>query len=267
MQEKLYALVTGATSGIGYELTKLLAKDGFNLVIVARNMEELNKKATELKDEFKIEVLPISKDLFDKRAPFELYDEVRAKGIDISILINDAGQGQYGEFIDTDINRDLDIIQLNICSVVVLTKLFLQDMVIKDSGRILNLSSVASKIPGPWQSVYHGTKAFIQSFTEAIRSEVKDTKVTITALLPGATDTDFFNKADMLDAKNIQDEKKLSKAEDVAKDGYKALMAGDDKVISGFRNKIQVVMSNLMTDEMVANNVNKQQEPVTHNKK
>lgn len=267
MATKPYALVTGATNGIGYELAKLLAKDEYNLVIVARDQNELDNKAKEFKEAYNVEVTPISKDLFDKNAAFELYDEIKAKGIEIDILINDAGQGQYGEFINTDIHRELDIIQLNISSVVVLTKLFLQDMVIRDNGKILNLSSVASKIPGPWQSVYHGTKAFIQSFTEAIRSEVKDTKVTITALLPGATDTDFFNKADMLDAKNIQDEKKLSKPEDVAKDGYKALMSGDDKVVSGFKNKVQVAMSNLMTDEMVANNVNKQQEPYNHKDK
>ena len=209
-------------------------------------------------------MISISKDLFEKKAAFELYDEIRSKGVAVSILINDAGQGQYGEFIDTDIHRELDIIQLNIISVVVLTKLFLQDMVIRGEGKILNLSSVASKIPGPWQSVYHGTKAFIQSFTEAIRSEFKDTKITITALLPGATDTDFFNKADMLDSKAVQG--KLSKPEDVAKDGYEALMKGNDKVVSGFKNKIQVAASNIMPDEMVADQVNKQQEPVAHHK-
>lgn len=110
-------------------------------------------------------------------------------------------------------------------------------MVIKNKGKILNLSSVASKIPGPWQSVYHGTKAFIQSFTEAIRSEVKDTAVTITALLPGATETDFFHKADMMDSKVVQ-EGKLSSPADVAKDGYEALMKNKDMVVSGFANKV-----------------------------
>src|SRR3954471_4995299 len=130
-------------------------------------------------------------------------------------------------------NRELAIIQLNISSLVVLTKQFLQDMLARGEGKILNLSSIASKMPGPWQSVYHGTKAFVQSFTEAIRSEVKDKGITVTALLPGTTDTDFFNKAHMLASKAVQDEDKLADPAVVAKDGYEALMAGKDMVISG----------------------------------
>ena len=133
-------------------------------------------------------------------------------------------------------------------------------MVARGNGKILNVASVAGKIPGPLQSVYHGTKAFVHSFTEAIRSEVKDNGITVTSLLPGATETDFFNKANMLKAKNIQ-EGKLASAADVAKDGYEALMSGDDMVISGFKNKMQVGMSNIVPDEMVADNVHKQQSP------
>ena len=255
-----YALVTGATSGIGYELAKLLAKDGYNLVIVARGQEALDHTAKELTEAYHVEVLTIARDLFEKDAAFELYDLVRGKGLQIDILVNNAGQGQYGEFINTDIYREIDIIQLNITSLVVLTKLFLIDMVDRGKGRILNVASVAGKIPGPLQSVYHGTKAFVHSFTEAIRNEVKDTGVTITSLLPGATQTDFFNKADMLEAKNIQ-EGKLADAADVAKDGYEALMKGDDMVVSGFKNKMQVAMSNIMPDEMVAAKVHHQQAP------
>ena len=125
----------------------------------------------------------------------------------MDILVNNAGQGQYGEFVDTDISREMDFIQLNITSLVILTKFFLKEMVERKSGKILNVASIASKLPGPLQSVYHGTKAFVHSFTEAIRNEVKDSGVTITSLLPGATDSDFFNKADMLEAKNVQEEK------------------------------------------------------------
>ena len=264
--EKSYALVTGATSGIGYELVKLLAKDGYNLIITARHEEGLKKVSEEIKSTFNVDVVTISKDLFERKASFELYDEIRTKGLKVSVLINDAGQGQYGEFVDTDINRELDIIQLNISSLVVLTKLFLQDMVILGEGKILNVASVASKIPGPLQSVYHGTKAFVHSFTEAVRNEVKDTGVIVTSLLPGATDTDFFNKADMLDAKNIKDAK-LADASKVAKDGYEALMDDDDMVISGLKNKIQVALGNLLPDAMVAKNVHEHQAPVNDNKK
>ncbi|HMG90359.1 MAG TPA: SDR family oxidoreductase [Chryseolinea sp.] len=260
-----YAIVTGGTSGIGYELVKLLAQDGYNLVIVARDENELMRVADELHDLYEIDTITISKDLFNPENAFELYDEIKRMGVDVEILINDAGQGHYGEFKDTDIRRELDIINLNISSLVVLTKLYLIDMVEKGHGRIMNLSSIASKAPGPWHSVYHGTKAFVQSFTEAIRNEVKDTGVTITALLPGATATDFFNKADMNEAKIVQ-EGKLGDAADVAKDGYKALMNGDDMVVSGFKNKVQVAMGNLTPDSMLAEKMKKTQEPAKKSK-
>jgi short-subunit dehydrogenase len=261
-----YTLITGATSGIGYELAKLFAKDGHNLIIVARHQEDLDNTSVELMQQFGIDVVKISKDLFIPQNAFDLYNEIIEKGLEVDILVNDAGQGHYGEFVDTDIIRDLEIIQLNISSLVVLTKLFLQDMVNRSEGKILNLSSIASKAPGPLQSVYHGTKAFVQSFTEAIREEVKDTGVTVTALLPGATATDFFNKADMLESKIVQ-EGKLDDAAGVAKEGYEALMKGDDKVVAGFKNKVQVAMANITPDETLAKKMHKQQEPVTEKKK
>jgi hypothetical protein len=256
-----YTLITGGTSGIGYELAKLFAEDGHNLIIVARHEEELNETAVELTQQFGIDVVKIAKDLFIPENAFDLYNEVTDAGYNVAILVNNAGQGQYGEFVDTDIFRELEIIQLNICSLVVLTKLFLKDMVNRGEGKILNLSSIASKVPGPWQSVYHGTKAFVQSFTEAIREEVKDSGVSITALLPGATATDFFNKADMLDSKVVA-EGKLADAADVAREGYEALMKEDDKVVAGFKNKVQVAMAAVTPDAKLAKMMNKQQEPV-----
>ena len=165
--------------------------------------------------------------------------------------------------MDTDIWRELKIIDLNICSLVILTKMFLQDMVERGEGKILNVSSIASKIPGPWQSVYHATKAFVQSFTEAVRSEVKDSGVIVTALLPGVTDTDFFRKADMLESKVVQEEKMYDPA-DVAKDGYEALISGDDMVVSGAMNKLQVAMSNVTSDSALADKMRKRQAPVGH---
>lgn len=246
-----YAVVTGGTSGIGYELVRLLAQDHYNLIIVARSEEELNRVAEEIRQQFDVGVITISKDLFNPENAFQLYDEISAMNLPVEVLINDAGQGHYGEFIETDIRKELAIINLNVSSLVVLTKLFLIDMVAKRRGKILNLSSIASKTPGPWQSVYHGTKAFVQSFTEAIRSENKDSGVTITALLPGPTATDFFSKADMLDAKIVR-EGKLADAADVAKDGYDALMSGKDMVVSGLKNKIMVAMANVIPDAKVA---------------
>jgi short-subunit dehydrogenase len=239
---------------------KLLAKDGYNLVIASRTESDLTRVADEIRDLHGVEVLTIAKDLFNVDNAFNLHEEIKAMGIDVEILINNAAQGQYGEFTDTDIRRELDIITLNISSLIVLTKLFLKDMVAQGRGRILNLSSIASKAPGPWQSVYHGTKAFVQSFTEAVRSEVKDTGVTITALLPGATATDFFNKAEMQDSKIVK-EGKLDDAAKVAADGYKALMSGDDMVISGTKNKLEAAMSNITSDEKLADKMKRAQEP------
>ncbi len=255
-----FAVVTGGTSGIGYELAKLLAKDGYNLVIVARDEADLTSVSATITREYGVKVIGLSKDLFEVENAFAVYNKVTEEGIEPEILVNDAGQGHYGEFITTDLRKELDLIQLNISSLVVLTKLFLKDMVSRGQGRILNLSSIASKIPGPWQSVYHGTKAFVQSFTEAVRSEVKDTGVTVTALLPGPTETDFFNKANMQDAKIVK-EGNLDDAAKVAQDGYDALMTGDDMVVSGIKNKIQVAMGAITSDKALADKMKKKQAP------
>ncbi len=259
MTDRSYTLITGGTSGIGYELAKIFAKNGHNLILVSRDEADLTITRNELL-EMGVDAVFISKDLFDKQSPFELYDEIKEKGYDVSILVNNAGQGQYGEFADTNIYRELSIIQLNISSLVVLTKLFLQDMIRKGDGKIMNVSSIASKTPGPLNSVYHGTKAFVQSFTEAVAAEVKDKGVTVTALLPGATDTDFFNKADMQQSKIVK-EGKLDDAKKVAQDGYDALMRGDHMVVSGFKNKVKVALSNILSDKKAAEQMHKEQAP------
>lgn len=256
-----YALVTGATSGIGYELAKQFASNGYDLVMVARNHDELKTRADEFKS-FGINVITIAKNLFIEEDAYSLYSELKLNGISPSILVNDAGQGVYGKFQDTDLHREIDIVNLNIVSVLILTKMFLKDRLPKGSGKILNLASIASKAPGPWHSVYHGTKAFVLSWSEAIREELKDTGITVTALLPGPTDTDFFNKADMNESKILEDKDNLASPEEVAIDGFNALMNGDDKVVSGLKNKLTVAMSNIATDSMAAHRMGEMQKPV-----
>jgi short-subunit dehydrogenase len=256
-----YALVTGATSGIGYELAKQFAKNGYDLVMVARNHDELKAKADEFKS-FGINVITIAKNLFIEEDAYSLYSELKLNGISPSILVNDAGQGVYGKFQDTDLHREVDIVNLNIVSVLILTKMFIKDRLPKGSGKILNLASIASKAPGPWHSVYHGTKAFILSWSEAIREELKDSGITVTALLPGPTDTDFFNKADMNESKILEDKDNLASPEEVAIDGFNALMNGDDKVVSGLKNKLTIAMSNIATDSMAAHRMGEMQKPV-----
>ncbi len=263
---KQYALITGASTGIGYELAKLFAKDGYNIIAVARTYEDLKKVADEIKGQYGVQVELISKDLFGEKAATELYDEVKLKGLEVEILVNDAGQGVFGLFDETDIEAQIKIIHLNIVSLTRLTYHFLKEMKARNSGKILQLASVVSELPAPYQAVYGGTKAFVLSFTEALISELKDSGVTVTALQPGATDTDFFNKAGAQDSKIVEDKSKLADPAKVAKDGYNALMSGDDKVVSGFKNKAQMAMGNVMPDTMLADQMKKQSEPVDEKK-
>jgi short-subunit dehydrogenase len=255
-----YALITGGTSGIGYELAKLFAKDGYNLILVARNKERLQKVTDELKQQFSVEITPLAKDLINPYAAEEIYDTVKEMGITVNVLVNDAGQGAWGPFMETDMERDLEIIQLNIASLISLTKLFGRDMVQRNEGKILQLGSEAGTTPVPLLSVYAATKAFVISFSAALANELKDTNITITVLLPGATDTDFFHKANMEDTVTYR-EKELDSPENVARDGYEALQKGESKIISGAKAKMHVFMSDLLGQKMSANNMRKQMEP------
>ncbi|MDQ1089253.1 MULTISPECIES: SDR family oxidoreductase [unclassified Siphonobacter] len=247
------ALITGASSGIGYELAKVFAKNGYNLVLVARNTDRLNEIASDLRSQFSVEnVVVIGKDLSQPNAPQEVYSEVQGFGIDVNVLVNNAGMGEYGAFAtETDLDRELSIIQLNVVSLVHLTKLFLNDMVQANEGKILNLASIVSVIPNPFMAVYGATKAFVLSFTEALRNECKETNITVTALLPGATNTDFFHKAG---AEGTRAHKQAQSADPakVAQDGFDALMAGKDKVVSGLMNKSQAAASNLLPDTFLS---------------
>ena len=260
MNSKKYVLITGATSGIGYEFSKLFAADGYNLIVVARNKAALEKVAVELAQQYNIDVVKFSTDLSNTQNAFYLFDNIIALGLKVSVLINNAGQGVYGKFLFTDIERELSIIQLNISSLVILTKKFVRHMIENGGGKILNVASIAAKIPGPLQAVYHATKAFVHSFSESINEELKEDEVVVTSLLPGLTKTDFFNKAGMQLSKFPKDAK-FADAATVAKDGYKALMEGRDMIVSGSQNKLVVAMASLAPDDVVADKVRKRTSP------
>lgn len=253
------ALVTGATSGIGLELARQCAKDGYNLILVARDEGELDHTRSTLESEFGITAVAMPKDLMEPGAAEELYQDIQASDLEVNVLINDAGQGERGKFWEIDLQRHLDIIQLNITSLTVLTQLILKDMVARNEGKILQLASSVSLTPGPLFAVYAASKAYVYSLSYALINELKDTNVTLTALLPGATDTDFFHKANAEQTVTYQ-EMELSDPADVAKDGYEAMMKGESRVISGMKNKVQAVMGNVMPDEMQAAQVRKQME-------
>jgi short-subunit dehydrogenase len=252
------ALITGASSGIGLELATLFAKDGYNLVLVARNEIKLQEMAERFRQQFgTASVTVIEKDLSRPEAPQEIYDEVGRQNITVNVLVNDAGFGEYGKFAtETDLQKELNVIQVNLTALVHLTKLFSKDMVARNEGKILMLGSIASVMPHPLMAVYGATKSFIYSFSEALRNELKDTDVMVTVLMPGATDTDFFNKAGAMNTR-ARELARTGDPADVAKAGYEALMQGKDKVIPGLFNKVQVASAYILPDQLVAANMRK----------
>jgi len=247
------ALITGASSGIGRELATLFAKNGYNLVLVARSEDKLHELADKFKQQFGTsKITVIEKDLSNPEAPQEIYDEVIQQNITVNTLVNNAGFGEYGKFAtETDLQKELTIIQVNLTALVHLTKLFLKDMVQRNEGKILMLGSIASIMPNPLMAVYGATKSFIYSFSEALRNEVKDTDITITVLMPPATDTDFFNKAGAMNTVAQEMARSMDPA-DVAKEGYTALMKGKDKAIAGFSTKVQAAAFRVLPDSVVS---------------
>lgn len=252
------ALITGATSGIGYELAKLFAKDNAELVIVSRNDEKLREVAKEFGSLGAPKVTIIPKDLSMPGSAKEVYEETKREGVNVTILVNDAGIGEHGYFSETDLDKEDRIIQLNIISLVHLTKFYLKDMLSQNKGRILNLASVASYQPTPTLAIYSASKAFVLSFTDSLIHELKETAVTVTALIPGPTDTDFFRKANMENTKAAQDNPQ--NAAEVAKEGYEGLLEGKHHVTSKFSVQAQVAMSNVMPNEAVSSMAAKQME-------
>ena len=249
------ALITGAASGIGSELTRLFAKDGYNLVLVDINAEGLDRLAYNLKNQYGTQTSVLAVDLADANAPQEIYTETTAQGHQIDVLVNNAGFGEYGKFAtETDLQKELAIVQVNAVALMHLTKLYLKDMVARNEGKILLLGSEVSVIPNPMMAVYGATKAFIKSFGEAIRNELKDTKITVTVLMPGATNTNFFKTAGAVDVKGA-DPNKTADPASVAKEGYDALMSGKDHVVAGWMNKARVAMAYLIPDPLLAANV------------
>src|SRR5580704_10021625 len=229
------ALITGASGGIGYELAKLFAKDHHNLVLVARSGPKLNKVADELQSEFGVSVKTVALDLSAAAAPQFLFDQLGREGLVIDVLVNNAGYGKFGEFVQIPLEESLGQIQLNVAALTHLTKIFVGPMMERGSGKIMNVASTAGFQPGPLMAVYYATKAYVISFSEALANELKDTGVTVTCLCPGATDTGFQGRAGVADTKLFKTLRPMD-AKTVARDGYRGLMAGKTLVISGFRN-------------------------------
>ncbi|HOZ52079.1 MAG TPA: SDR family oxidoreductase [Chitinophagaceae bacterium] len=231
------ALITGASNGIGLELARVHASKGGDLVLVARNQSKLNELKIELENQFKIKVYTIVKDLSVNNSAQEVYDETMNAKIQIDFLINNAGFGDFGMFVETDWNKELQMINLNITTLTQFTKLYLKDMVKRRIGRIMNVASTAAFQSGPTMAVYYATKAYVLSFSEAVNNEVSDQGVTITTLCPGATESGFQAAAAMEES-NLVKGRKLPTSKEVAEYGYAAMMKGKTIAIHGLLNWI-----------------------------
>ncbi len=240
------AVVTGASSGIGLHLARLCADSGCDLVIAA-DMPEIEDAATELRGRG-VQVDSLQVDLATKAGVDALLDRIEGRHVDL--LLANAGHGLGHAFLDQDFADIEHVVATNITGTIYLIQQVARDMVVRHSGRILVTGSIAGLMPGTYQAVYNGTKAFIDSFSYALRAELKDTGVTVTCLMPGATETDFFERADLLDTK-VGQSKKQDPA-DVAKVGFDAMLKGEADVVSGWQNKLRAAISAITPSTVLA---------------
>jgi short-subunit dehydrogenase len=242
------ALVTGGSNGIGLELARCFANNGYDLLIAAQDEAHLHDAAVALgANGTRVETY--AGDLGREEAVDGLYRALNGRPVDV--LCVNAGIGLGGPFAETDLQVELQMIDLNVRGAVQLTKLVLKDMVARDAGRILFTSSISATQPDPFEAVYGGTKVFLRWFGEALGNELKDTAITVTVLMPSVTDTDFFERADMMDTRAGTMKNKDDPAV-VAKAAYDALMAGDDKVVPTLKNKVMAAISDALPDKAAA---------------
>jgi short-subunit dehydrogenase len=231
------ALVTGASAGIGYELAKLMARDGYNLVIVARNGDKLRTVASELESSHDCRVAALPKDLSVAGAPDEVFGQLQENSVELDVLVNNAGVGASGPFHKIDTKTTTDLIQLNVAALVHLTRLVLPGMIERGRGRVLNVASTAAYQPGPFMATYYASKAFVLSFSEAVATELRGTGVTVTAFCPGPTDTGFHEHAGTKRSK-VAGGTFTMDPESVARIGYAAMLKGRRTTIAGLKNRV-----------------------------
>jgi short-subunit dehydrogenase len=258
------AVVTGASNGIGYELAKQFAQNGFDLLVTSTG-PSINEAAIAF-EKLGAQVETVQADLATYDGVETLYNKIKATGRSVDAIAINAGVGVGGDFArETDLKDELNLIELNVVSSVHLAKRVVKDMVDRHQGRILFTSSIAALMPGPFEAVYAGSKAFLHSFSEALRNELKDTGVTVTSLMPGPTDTNFFHRAGMDDTKAGADQKDDPAM--VAKQGFEALMAGKDSIVAGsLKTKLQGTVSKVLPDTANAEQHRQLTEPGSGNK-
>lgn len=236
---KKWALITGASQGIGLEFARLFAVEDWDLIILARDETRLKEVAKDLSARHGVKVKVLAKDLSRIETPREIFDELQREGIFVSALVNNAGFAFQGPFAEIDLQKHLDLTQVNITSLVQLTHLFLQPMLARREGRILNVASTAAFQPGPFMAMYYASKAFVYSFSSALTEELRGSGVTVTALCPGLTKSEFHNRAQAKRSKALP----MMEASEVAKIGYRAMVSGKPRVIAGTLNKITAAIA------------------------
>jgi short-subunit dehydrogenase len=252
-------LITGASSGIGYEFAKRFAKEQYNIVAVARSENKLQALKEELEAQYGIQVWIYKKDLSNQDEVSALYKEIKKENITIDILINNAGFGLFGEFTETNLDEELNMIDLNIKTLTHLTKLVVVDMVKRNKGKILNVASTAAFQPGPLMAVYYATKAYVLSFTEALENELKGTNVTVSALCPGPTATGFAGRANLGQSKLFKSVGVMN-VHQVVEVGYDGLLKGKTIIIPGLKNRLLTIGIRFLPRKMVTSIVRKVQE-------
>jgi len=236
---KKTALITGASSGIGMELAYIHARNGDNLVLLARNKKKLDEIKAEIELKFRVSVYTIGKDLAFRNAAVDVFNELEKANISVDYLINNAGFGHLGAFADNPFEKEEQMIQLNITALTQFTKLFLPGMLSRGNCKIMNVASVASFLPGPYMAVYYATKAFVLSFSEALQEEVRKKGVTVTALCPGPT-ASGFQEASAVKGIRLMKSFKMPSSKVVAEYAYKAMMQGKTVAVHGFLNRFVV---------------------------
>ena len=257
-----FAIVTGASTGIGYELALEAARNGYDLLIAA-DEPEIEDAAESLRTATGAQVEAVEADLSTEEGVDELLDAAGGRPVDA--LLANAGRGLGKAFLDQDWEEARFVIDTNITGTIYLIHQIGQQMRDAGRGKILITGSIAGFMPGSYNAVYNGTKAFVDSFSHAIREELKDSGVTVTCLMPGPTDTEFFERADLMDTKVGQDEKKMD-PEEVARQGFEAMQSGEGQVITGWRNKMQVAMAHVTPAERLAKMHTKETAPGTAQK-
>jgi uncharacterized protein len=263
---KKTALITGASGGIGLDLAREFAKDGYNLVLVARSKDKLEAIAADFAKQYNISATVIAKDLARTSAPDELYNDIKTQGIQIDALVNNAGFATYGKFVEIPLERELQEMQLNMVTLTHLSKLFGKDMVARRNGKILNVASTAAFQPGPLMAVYYATKAYVLSFSEALANEFEGTGVTVTVLCPGPTESGFQERAAMQESKLVQKGgmMRMMTSAEVAAQGYEAAKRGQTVIIPGFANQMGTLLPRFLPRNMVTRTVRNMQERTGH---